>query len=45
VEVNSKEEARSILPPTLRSQAKIVQMNYFTLEEIDAILRHHPVSR
>ena len=44
-EVNSKEEARSILPPTLRSQAKIVQLNYFTLEEIDAILRHHPVSR
>src|SRR6516162_4980609 len=44
-EVDSKEEARSILPPPLRSQAKIVQLNYFTLEEIDAILRHHPVSR
>src|SRR5215471_7188845 len=45
VEVNSKEEARSILPPTLRSQAKIVQLNYFTLEKIDAILHHHQVSR
>jgi hypothetical protein len=44
-EVNSKQEARSILPPALRSEAKIVQLNYFTLEEIDAILRHHPVSR
>jgi len=44
-EVNSKEEARSILPPTLRSEAKIVQLNYFTLEEIDSILRHHEVSR
>jgi len=45
VEVNSKVEARSILPPALRSQAKIVQLNYFTLEETDAILRHHQVSR
>jgi hypothetical protein len=44
-EVESKEEARSILPPPLRSQAKIVQLNYFTLEEIDAILGHHQVSR
>jgi len=44
-EANSKEEARSILPPALRSQAKIVQLNYFTLEEIDAILGHHQVSR
>jgi hypothetical protein len=43
-EVASKEEARSILPPSLRSQAKIVQLNYFSLEEIDAILRHHQVS-
>jgi len=43
-EVDSKDEARSILPPTLRSQAKIVQLNYFTLEEIDAILRYHQVA-
>ena len=44
-EVDSKEEARSILPPTVRSQAKIVGLNYFSLEEIDTILRHHRVSR
>ena len=44
-EVDSKEEARSILPPTLRSQAKIVRLNYFTLEEIDTILSHHQVPR
>jgi hypothetical protein len=42
-EVDSKEEARSILPPAMRSQAKIVKLNYFTMEEID--LRHHQVSR
>ena len=41
VEVASKEEARSILPPPLRSEARIVKLNYFTLEEIDAILQHH----
>jgi len=40
-EVNSKEEARSILPPALRSQAKIVRLSSFTLEEIGAILRDH----
>ncbi len=40
-EVQSKEEARSIVPPGLRSEAKIVQLNHFTLDEIDAILRHH----
>ena len=43
-EVASKEEARSILPPSMRSQAKIVKLNYFILEEIEAILRHHQVS-
>ncbi len=41
VEVESKEEARSILPPVYRSQAKIVKLNKFTLEELDELLRHH----
>lgn len=41
VDVDSKDEARGILPPFLRPQAKIVQLNTFTMEEIDAILRHH----
>ncbi len=41
VEVESREEARSILPAAYRSQAKIVELNKFTLEEIDEILRHH----
>jgi hypothetical protein len=42
VEVEDKDEARAILPPAYRSEAKIVQLNKFTLEEIDEILRHHP---
>jgi len=42
-EVDSKKEALSILPPAIRSQAKIVKLNHFTMEEID--LLHHQVSR
>jgi len=38
----NKEEARSILPPTFRAQAKIVQLNFFTMKEIEGILRYHP---
>ena len=44
VEVASKEEARLVLPPLMRPLATIVKLNYFTLEEIDTILRHHQVS-
>jgi hypothetical protein len=40
-EVENKDEARSILPPALRPQAKITQLNYFSLQEIDEILYHH----
>ena len=42
IDVESKEEARRILPPVYRSQAKIVKLNKFSLEEIEEILRHHP---
>jgi len=41
VEVDSKEDARNIVPPVFRPQAKIVRLNRFTIEEIDDILRHH----
>ena len=40
-DVNSREEARALLPPGMRSEAKIVQLNFFTMEEIDEILRKH----
>lgn len=40
-EVDSKDEARSILPPAFRAQAKIVQLNKFTMAEIDEVLRQH----
>jgi hypothetical protein len=41
VEVDSKAEARSILPPAFRSEAKIIGLNKFTMEEIDEIISHH----
>ena len=41
VDVGSKEEARSILPPVYRSQANIVKLNKFTVEEIDRLLEAH----
>jgi hypothetical protein len=41
VDVNSREEARNILPPVYRSRATVVALNKFTLEEIDDILHRH----
>lgn len=41
VEGESKEDVRSVLPPAYRSQAKIVKLNKFTLEEIEEIVRQH----
>ena len=40
-EVDNKEEARCILPPAYRSQAKIVQLSKFELQEIREMLNHH----
>jgi hypothetical protein len=41
VDVDSKEQARAILPPAYRHDAKIVQLNHFTIEEIDELMRYH----
>ena len=41
VDVDSKEEARGIVPPAFRAQAKVVQLNRFTREEIQQILHDH----
>jgi hypothetical protein len=38
VEVDSKAEARSILPPPFRAHAKIVALNFYTLEQIEGLL-------
>ena len=41
VDVDSKEDARLILPPAFRSQATIIQLNKFSLEQINQILVQH----
>ena len=41
VEVDSREEAQAIVPPVFRSQAKVFQLNAFSMEEIEDILRQH----
>jgi hypothetical protein len=41
VDVDSREEARGLLPPAFRSDATVVQLNKFTLEEIDDVLAKH----
>ena len=41
VEVDSKEDARRVVPPAFRSGAKVVRLNSFTIEEIAEILRQH----
>jgi hypothetical protein len=42
VDVDSKDEARNILPPAMRPRAQIVGLNRFSLAEINAMLGHHP---
>ena len=41
VEADNKAEARLVVPPAFRSQAKIVGLNKFTMEEIENILSQH----
>ena len=41
VEVESKSEALGIVPPAFRSQAKVVQLNFFVMKDIEDILRGH----
>jgi hypothetical protein len=41
VDVDSKDEARSILPPLYRPQATIVQLCKFGLAELDDLIKRH----
>ena len=41
VEVGSKEEARGIVPPAFRAQAKVVQLNAFTMQDLESIRKQH----
>ena len=41
VDVDSKDEARAIVPAIYRPEAKVVALNRFTIREIEEILREH----
>jgi nicotinate-nucleotide pyrophosphorylase len=41
IETDTKEQARDILPPPHRAQAKIIELNKFSMEDIEDILKHH----
>lgn len=41
VEVDDKKEARFILPPLFRPQAKIIQLNKFSLAELEEMIERH----
>jgi len=41
VEVDSKEEARNIIPPEMRSAARIVALNSFTMAQVDELRQLH----
>ncbi|MGB6334498.1 MAG: hypothetical protein WBG00_13780 [Thermoanaerobaculia bacterium] len=41
VETADKEAARSIVPPPYRSDARVVTLSRFTIEQVDAILAKH----
>lgn len=42
VEVDTKEEARGLVPAQYRAHAKIIQLNAFTLQDIEEISSQHP---
>ena len=41
VDVDTKEDALRIVPPAFRAHAKVVQLNAFTMKEIESILQKH----
>jgi hypothetical protein len=41
VDMDSREEARGLVPPEFRQQARVIQLNRFSLQEIEGILSQH----
>ena len=44
VDVDSKAEARAIVPPAFRAEARIVGLNRFSMADVEPILRRHAAS-
>ena len=41
VDVDSKDEARRLLPPAYRSQSTIIRLNKFGIAELDDLIKSH----
>lgn len=41
VDVDTKSEARNLLPPFYRPLATVVGLNKFSVEELDSLIEHH----
>ena len=41
LEADSKDLAQSVVPPSLRPQAKIVELERFSMQDVDKVLNHH----
>ena len=41
IDVEDKEQARTVLPPAFRRQARIIQLNKFSLDNMDEIRPYH----
>ncbi|MBN1362907.1 MAG: hypothetical protein JW993_20075 [Sedimentisphaerales bacterium] len=41
IEVDNKKEAQFLVPAAFRHLAKVVQLNKFSLAELEEILKHH----
>ena len=41
LDVESRDEALNVVPPVFRATAKIVQLNAFTMKDIEDTLREH----
>jgi len=40
-DVNSKDEARYLVPSAFRADARIIGLNKFSMEQLDGIMNHH----
>ena len=41
LEVDSRDEARNVVPPSFRAQASVVQLNGFTMKDIEDMIPGH----
>jgi hypothetical protein len=42
-DIENKDEARRLVPPAFRADARIIGLNKFTLEDLDRIMSRHEI--